>query len=123
MDSSLEGVVITGDQRGRTLGFPTANLRIGGDVELADGVYGGVVELAGGATYQAAISVGRRPHYYEAGERLVEAYLLDFDGDLYGETVRLVITARLRDQGTYETEEQLVAQIATDVETIRSLSS
>lgn len=123
MDSSLEGVVTTGDRRGRTLGFPTANLRIGPDVDLADGVYGGVVELSDGATYRAAISVGRRPHYYEAGERLVEAYLLDFEGDLYGERLRLVITARLRDQRTYENEKELVSQIASDVETVRSLRS
>ena len=107
--------------RGRRLGFPTANLRIGADVDLADGVYAGVVELEDGTRRLAAISVGRRPHYYRAGERLVEAYLLDFDRDLYGERIRVVIGKLVREQRSHGTEDELVEQIASDVETVRSL--
>jgi FAD synthase len=121
MGSSVDGIVVAGDQRGRKLGFPTANVKIGGGVDLADGVYAGVVELEDGTTHLAAISVGRRPHYYEAGERLVEAYLLDFDGELYGQTIRVVIGEQVREQRSFATESELVEQITRDVEAIRSL--
>ena len=121
MDSSVEGIVAVGDRRGRRLGFPTANLRIGPDVNLADGVYAAVVELEDGTRHRAAVSVGRRPHYYEVGERLLEAYLLDFDGDLYGERVRVELGTRLRGQHSFGTEDELVEQIRSDVEAIRTL--
>jgi len=112
---------VAGDRRGRKLGSPTANLRIGADVGLADGVYVGTVELEDGTRHSAAVSVGRRPHYYEAGERLVEAYLLDFDGDLYGQKIRVEIGTLVRGQRSFESEEELVEQIASDVEAVRAL--
>ena len=121
MDTCVEGIVVAGDRRGRKLGFPTANVRTGPDVELADGVYAGIVELPDGSRHRAAISVGRRPQYYEAGERLVEAHLLDFDGELYGDKIRVEIGTLVRGQKVFGTEEELVAQIATDVESIRAL--
>ncbi|MGA2529224.1 MAG: riboflavin kinase [Acidimicrobiales bacterium] len=121
MDFSVEGIVVMGDRRGRKLGFPTANVRIGPEVELADGVYAGVVELEDGTRHLAAISVGRRPTYYEAGERLAEAHLLDFDRDIYGEKIRLEIRELLRSQRVYGSEEELVRQIASDVEDVRAL--
>ena len=120
MASHVEGIVVVGDGRGRKLGFPTANLRIGPDVDLGDGVYAGVVQLKDGTNHLAAVSVGRRPHYYEAGERLVEAYLLDFDQDLYGETIRVELGSLVRRQRSFETEEELVRQIANDVEVVRA---
>jgi riboflavin kinase/FMN adenylyltransferase len=110
-----------GDQRGRKLGFPTANVRIGPAVELADGVYAGEVELQDGSRYKAAISVGRRPTYYAAGERLVEAYLLDFEGDIYGESIRIEIGELMRGQRIYDSEAELVAQIASDVQAVAAL--
>ncbi len=110
-----------GDGRGRKLGFPTANVRIGPDVELADGVYAGFVELEDGTRHLAAISVGRRPHYYEAGERLVEACLLDFDRDLYGARIRVEVGTLVREQRSYGTEDELVEQIASDIKAIRAL--
>jgi len=121
VDSSVEGIVAVGDHRGRRLGFPTANVRLGADVNLADGVYAGVVELEDGTRHLAAVSVGRRPHYYAAGERLLEAYLLDFDANLYGEKVRVELGTRLRGQLGFRTEDELVAQITSDVEAVRSL--
>lgn len=121
VDFSVEGIVVMGDRRGRKLGFPTANVRIGPEVELADGVYAGVVELEDGTRHLAAISVGRRPTYYEAGERLAEAHLLDFDRNIYGEKIRLEIRELLRSQRVYGSEEELVRQIASDVEDVRAL--
>ena len=123
--SVVEGIVVHGDERGRKLGFPTANLAIGADVGLADGVYAGVVELAEGTHYVAAISVGRRPQYYPAGERLLEAHLLDFDGaargELYGERIRVRVGELVREQRSFGSEGELVEQIARDVEHVRAL--
>jgi riboflavin kinase/FMN adenylyltransferase len=110
-----------GDRRGRKLGFPTANVSIGPNVDLADGVYAGVVELEDATRHRAAISVGRRPHYYEVGERLVEAHLLDFDRDLYGERIRVEVGTLVREQRSFGTEGELVEQIASDVAAIRVL--
>ena len=123
MASYVEGIVVRGDHRGRTLGSPTANLRIGPNVDLADGVYAGVVELEDGTSHPAAISVRRRPHYYQAGERLVEAYLLDFDRDIYGETIRVEVGTLVREQRSFGSEDELVEQIARDVEAIRALQA
>jgi riboflavin kinase/FMN adenylyltransferase len=96
-------------------------LRIGPNVDLADGVYAGVVELEDATRHRAAISVGRRPHYYEVGERLVEAHLLDFDRDLYGERIRVEVGTLVREQRSFGTEGELVEQIASDVAAIRVL--
>lgn len=112
-----------GDERGHRLGFPTANVTIGAEVGLGDGVYAGAVELEDGTRHPAAISVGRRPHYYEVGERLVEAHLLDFDGDLYGQKIRVEIGELIREQRSFDSEGELVAQIANDVEVVRKLQA
>ncbi|MGH9297786.1 MAG: riboflavin kinase [Acidimicrobiales bacterium] len=118
----LSGVVVRGDQRGRELGFPTANVELDPGGELPeDGVYRGSFEREDGARHLAAVSVGSRPTYYgEHGVRLVEAYLLDFDEDLYGEHVRVVLHERVRGQVRYEGSESLVAQMRLDVEAVRS---
>jgi FAD synthase len=120
-----EGVVVEGDHRGRELGYPTANVDIGPDVELPeDGVYAGTAERADHSIYAAAISVGHRPTFYgEEAPRLLEAFLLDFDGDLYGEHLKITITALVRGQAHFASREQLVAQIAADVEQVRTLAS
>jgi riboflavin kinase / FMN adenylyltransferase len=115
--------VVVGDRRGRSLGFPTANLAIGAGVSLPpDGVYAGVVERADGSRGLAAISVGRRPQFYEDGERLVEVYLLDFDADLYGETIGVEIGEMVREQRTFTDEAELVEQMRRDVEAVRRSS-
>ena len=119
--SVVEGIVVPGDRRGRRLGFPTANLRLGADVYLADGVYAGVVELEDGTRHPAAVSVGRRPTYYEAGERLLEAYLLDFDGDLYGKKIRVEVGQLLRGQLVFSNETELTEQMKNDVAAVRAL--
>jgi riboflavin kinase/FMN adenylyltransferase len=106
----LDGVVVAGDQRGGTLGYPTANLRLGPDLACPRyGIYAG--EALG---HRAAISIGTNPHY-GGTERRIEPYLLDFDGDLYGKRLVVEVWERLRDEAVFDTEEALVEQIARDV--------
>jgi len=116
----LEGVVVRGDARGRELGFPTANLLTVPYAAIpADGVYAAWLVRRGHAPARAAVSIGSNPTF--AGrERRVEAYVLDFEGDLYGERLALDFVTRLREQRTYDGIEPLVAQIHADVEQTRS---
>lgn len=121
----LRGVVAAGDRRGRDLGFPTANIDIPAGVLVpADGVYAGWYARPDGATHQAAVSLGRRPTFFggsAAGGAVLEAHLLDFDGDLYGEAARLRFVSRLRGQERFGSADDLVAQTARDVEATRRL--
>ena len=111
----LEGTVVSGDQRGGTLGFPTANLAVAPRLLVpAFGIYAGAA-LAG----RAAVSIGVNPHY-GGSERRIEAFLLDFEGDLYGQELRIELWERLRDERAFESEEDLVRQIALDVEATRA---
>jgi riboflavin kinase/FMN adenylyltransferase len=115
----VRGPVVRGDGRGgRDLGFPTANLSVPDDIALpADGVYAGHYRRPDGTVHRAAINVGRRPTFYEPGTApvLVEAFLLDFDGDLYGEPARVTFAHRLRDERRFDSVEALVAQMRADV--------
>jgi riboflavin kinase/FMN adenylyltransferase len=111
----LDGLVVAGDARGDTLGFPTANLRL--DPRLLVPAYGIYAGAALG--HRAAISIGTNPHY-GGTERRVEAHLLDFTGDLYGGRLVVQLWRRLRDEAQFENEEELVAQIARDVEETRA---
>jgi riboflavin kinase/FMN adenylyltransferase len=110
----VEGTVVAGDARGGTLGFPTANLRLEPDLLVpAYGIYAGAAD-----GHRAAISIGTNPHYGGA-ERRVEAHLLDFEGDLYGRRLVVELWRRLRDEQSFSSEDELVAQIARDVEDTR----
>jgi riboflavin kinase / FMN adenylyltransferase len=110
----VEGTVVAGDQRGGTLGYPTANLDVDPNLLVpAYGIYAGAAEGR-----RAAISIGTNPHY-GGEERRVEAFLLDFDGDLYGQRLVLELWARLRDERAFASEDELVEQIALDVEAAR----
>jgi len=111
----VEGTVVTGDARGGTLGFPTANLRL--DPELLVPAYGIYAGEADG--HRAAISIGTNPHYGGA-ERRVEAHLLDFSGDLYGRRLVVQLWRKLRDERAFSSEAELVAQLARDVEETRA---
>jgi len=118
----IEGVVVRGDQRGRELGYPTANLEpLPWSAVPADGVYAGRL-VRGGRELPAAISIGTNPTF-EGLERRVEAYLLDFTGDLYGEHVGLAFTARLRDTLRFDGVDELLVQMARDVERTRELTA
>jgi riboflavin kinase/FMN adenylyltransferase len=125
----IHGIVEHGDHRGRTIGFPTANVAVPGDILLPiDGVYAGwYLRPAGSGDEQphaAAVNIGRRPTFYEeSGLLLVEAHLIDFDGDLYGEQARVRIAARLRGEVRFDGIDALKQQLALDVEHTRDLLS
>ncbi|HEY3071052.1 MAG TPA: riboflavin biosynthesis protein RibF [Gaiellaceae bacterium] len=111
----VEGVVVSGDQRGGTLGFPTANIAVEpGLLVPGHGIYAGAA-----LGRRVAASIGVNPHY-GGTERRIEAFLLDFEGDLYGERLRLELWQRLRDERAFGSEQELVAQIARDVEAARA---
>ena len=111
----LEGEVVSGDRRGRELGFPTANIVPA--AHLAHPGHGVYAAWAHG--HMAAINVGVRPTFDTGRGLLVEAYLLDFDGDLYGETLRIAFARRMRGERRFESAEALVAQMERDVEDAR----
>ena len=112
--AEVEGTIVAGDARGGTLGFPTANLRSEpGLLVPGYGIYAGAAD-----GHRAAISIGTNPHY-GGDERRIEAFLLDFAGDLYGRKLRLQLWERLRDELAFESEDELVAQIGRDVEATR----
>jgi riboflavin kinase/FMN adenylyltransferase len=115
--AEVEGTVVLGDQRGGTLGFPTANLAVPPDLLVpAYGIYAGSA-----LGHRAAISIGVNPHY-GGHERRIEPHLLDFDEDLYGRRLVVELWRRLRDERAFESEDDLVAQIGRDVEETRAAS-
>jgi riboflavin kinase/FMN adenylyltransferase len=117
----VEGVVVRGDRRGRELGFPTANLLTGAYAAVpADGVYAAWLVRGRGERLPAAVSIGTNPTF-SGRERRVEAYVLDFDGDLYGERLALDFVARLRETRAYPGVEPLVEQIREDVVQTREI--
>lgn len=114
----LEGVVVAGHKRGRDLGFPTANLEAHRLAAIpADGVYAGAA-IVGAHRFPAAVSVGTNPTFADVG-RTVEAHLLDFDSDLYDQTLRVEFVSRLRDTLAFESVDALVTQMHRDVEATR----
>jgi riboflavin kinase/FMN adenylyltransferase len=118
----VRGPVVHGDHRGGTeLGFPTANVAVPDGICLpAAGIYAGWYERPDGTVWETAISVGRRPTFYGSdGKLLVESYLLDFDGELYGEEAKVSFVARLRDEEAFATVDDLIAQMGRDVATTR----
>ena len=119
---TLEGVVVKGDQRGRELGFPTANMPADPDVAVpADGVYAGWVIRADGSRLPAAISVGINPTF-DGVERRIESYVLDrTDLDLYGETISVEFVDRLRGQVKFTGVDDLVVTIQADVDNTRTV--
>jgi riboflavin kinase/FMN adenylyltransferase len=106
----LEGTVVLGDQRGGTLGYPTANLSVPAELLVpAYGIYAGFA-----LDHRAAISIGVNPHY-GGDERRIEPHLLDFEGDLYGRRLIVELWRRLREERAFSSEDELVAQITRDV--------
>ena len=108
----FEGEVVEGDRRGRTLGMPTANL-VPDDAYVCPG-HGVYAAWAGG--HPAAVNVGVRPTFDTGRGLLVEAHLIDFEGDLYGQTLRIAFVERMRGEKRFETVEELVEQMNRDVE-------
>ena len=113
----LEGTVVEGDERGRKLGFPTANIVPSDDLVCpGHGVYAAFAD-----GLPAAVNVGVRPTFETGRGLLVEAYLIDFDGDLYGRTLRIAFISRLRGERRFAGVEELIAQMHRDVEAAREL--
>ena len=124
----LEGVVARGAGRGRGLGFPTANLAPEGELRPKLGIYAARARVLdgadAGATHLAALSIGTNPTFTNPGDAAtVEAYLLDFEGDLYGRRLRVEVAERLRDERRFESIDALVAQIREDVARVRRVLS
>lgn len=118
----ITGVVDHGDQRGRLLGFPTANIAIP-QSDVHNGVWAGTVHLGSQnrrSLYVAAVSIGARPTYYARGQSLLEAHLLDYSGDLYGQTIVVTLRALIRPQRRFAGTPELVDQIQDDVARVRN---
>jgi riboflavin kinase/FMN adenylyltransferase len=120
---TVRGRVVRGDERGRTLGFPTANLDPENEVLPGSGVYAGRVRLLepAEAPRPAVVNVGRRPTFGASDPLLVEAHLLDFEGDLYGRRLDLAFEQRLRDERRFPDVAALRGQIAADAREARRL--
>ncbi|HUG33475.1 MAG TPA: bifunctional riboflavin kinase/FAD synthetase [Anaerolineales bacterium] len=118
----LRGTVIRGDQRGRTIGFPTANLRYAEDKLIpAGGIYTCWAHVHG-EKFGAAVNIGTNPTFTPEKQTLsVEAYLLDFDAEIYGEEIQLEFVLRLRDEMKYDSVEALILQIKDDVSKTRKV--
>jgi riboflavin kinase/FMN adenylyltransferase len=117
----VRGTVVTGDQRGRTIGFATANVEIPNGMCLpSDGVYAGLYRRPDGSEHACAINLGRRPTFYVNAEHsLLEAHLLDFAGDLYGEDTAVTFVAFLRSEKQFAGIDELKNQLNLDVEHAR----
>jgi riboflavin kinase/FMN adenylyltransferase len=116
----LGGPVVRGFERGRTIGFPTANISVAADRALPGlGVYATRAQVAG-RTLAGATNIGRRPTF-DAGHISIETHLLDFEGDIYGERMELAVMHRIREERPFASVGELVAQIARDVERAREL--
>ncbi len=117
---AVRGPVTHGDKRGRTIGFPTANLPLGRHLEPARGVYAVCARLADGTTVPGVANIGRRPTVNEGTESRVEAHLFDFEGDLYGQEIAVGLHAFLRAERKFASFDELRAQIVADAEQARA---
>jgi riboflavin kinase/FMN adenylyltransferase len=119
----VRGTVVEGDRRGREIGFPTANVAVPEEICLpAAGIYAGTFKGADGTERPAAISLGHRPTFYtDQAYLLLEAYLLDFSGDLYGQAASVGFVERIRAEERFDSVEALVAAMHRDVEAARRL--
>ncbi len=122
-DYELRGVVIDGDKRGRTIGFPTANVSLRDEACLpADGIYAAWYARPDGKWLPAAVNLGRRPTFYDDQMySLLEAFLIDFQGDLYGESARVRFVKRLRPEAKFDSLDSLITQMNIDVDNAREL--
>ncbi len=116
---TMQGTVVVGERRGRTIGFPTVNLDIDGQMMPADGVYGGIARFDG-RRLPAAVSIGPKPTF-RGRQRVCEAHLIDFDGNLYGRSLELVCCRWLRDQYRFPDAAALTAQLRHDIDEVIAL--
>jgi riboflavin kinase/FMN adenylyltransferase len=115
---AIEGVVEHGDKRGRTIGYPTANLALGPYLRPRFGVYAVRGRLAGARMLDGVANLGTRP-MFDPPKELLEPFFFDFDGDLYGQSVEVELISFIRDEATFESLEELQARIAADADEAR----
>ena len=120
---TVESEVIKGQQLGRTLGYPTANMALAAECELKPGIYAVRLRRADGSLHDGVASFGHRPTVIDNGAALLETYIFDFSGDLYGETCMVSFFGHLRDELKFDGLDPLVAQIRRDEEEARALLS
>ena len=118
---TVRGPVTHGDKRGRTIGFPTANVPLGQHLEPARGVYAVTVRLPGDAVVPGVANIGRRPTVNEGTESRVEAHLFDWEGDLYGQEVAVALHAFLRAERRFTSFDELRGQIVADAAQARGV--
>ena len=116
----VDGVVVHGAKRGRAIGIPTANIAPNSDLAVAPGIYAVTLEPRGGPVLPAVASLGTNPTFVAQGGLVLEVHALDWDGDLYDQTVRTTFVARLRDEARYATVEALLVQIRADIAEART---
>ena len=115
----VDGVVVHGAKRGRTIGVPTANITPEIALPLRAGIYAVTLSVEGGPAQPAVASLGTNPTFVEAGGLVLEVHVLDFDGDLYGKRVRTAFAAHLRDEAKFDSVDALIAQIKLDIAAAR----
>jgi riboflavin kinase/FMN adenylyltransferase len=121
---AVNGLVVVGNQIGRTIGFPTANLASAPQLLAPPcGVYATAVRLADGAAWPAATNVGVRPTVETDGEVRIEAHLIGFDGDLYGQEIEIAFVARIRAERRFASLDDLKSQLRADVEQVGRITS
>lgn len=118
---AIAGVVAHGDKRGRTIGFPTANIPLGRHLEPARGVYAVTVRLPDGGTVPGVANIGRRPTVHAGPESRLEVHLFDFSGDLYGQHLSVSLHAFLRGERKFSGLDELKAAIAADAARAREM--
>ena len=118
----MSGKVVPGDQRGRTIGFPTANIEFDEKMALpSDGVYAATYLGKGGVRKIAAVNIGKRPTFSNGVKSIVEAHLLDFEGDLYGDDATLTFYKRIRSERKFSGLEEFQLQLGIDLTQIKEL--
>ena len=117
----FSGVVTAGDGRGRTIGFPTANMQLPpGQVPVPRGVFSGCARWDDEGERLVVVNVGTRPTFASAAAPTVEVHVVDFDGDLYGKTLTVRLGKKLRDEQRFNSAKELTQQIAADIERARA---
>lgn len=116
----IDGTVIHGAKRGRTIGVPTANIAPVTELMLAPGIYAVTLSVENGPPLRAVASLGTNPTFVEQGGLVLEVHVLDFDGDLYDRHVRTTFVARLRDELKFDSVDELIAQIRRDIDEARA---
>jgi len=116
----VDGIVVRGAARGRTIGVPTANIAAEIDLSIAPGIYAVTLAVPGGTPMPAVASLGTNPTFVDTGQLVLEVHVLDWNGDLYDRRVRTAFVARLRDEQKYDSVEALIAQIRRDIADART---